>query len=229
MTLGIYILDMLKSIKTEASKYEPNRKPLMSLDEFGKDIDTEDDLERSYERYVEKEYMYFRAIAEHYFNKSKNELNVSFDISGQNYQVTIKTDTQDAFGEKPSMISKAVVYGLCQMQHSIDDVMYDMDIELVCKGFDENKIFSRSDLRPNKSENVTQTKEQKLSRQFGIKYSDLIEIQDYPLATYAGAEFYWTRFADIYSWVPSLHSSNVNAGEWRKESERNVLAVKSAN
>ena len=68
-----YIQSMLQDIEKERIKYEPNRKEILSVQDFCDE--TEDDYgndfskyEHGYEKYVENEYIYFRQIATHYKN-----------------------------------------------------------------------------------------------------------------------------------------------------------------
>jgi hypothetical protein len=65
-----YITDMMKDIQIQKEKYEPHRNTLrVPWDkddlEFKSDFRNKDD----YRNYVEKEYMYFRTLVQHYNSK----------------------------------------------------------------------------------------------------------------------------------------------------------------
>lgn len=66
------------------------------------------------------------------------------------------------------------------------------------------------------SQDSGETMERKFTTQYGLMYSDLVKITNYPLQTFDGADFYRHKSGDIYAWVPLLGSSR-NYGRWRKE------------
>lgn len=68
---------------------------------------------------------------------------------------------------------------------------------------------------------VVKDKKAALVAEFGIEYTDLVIIKNYPLQTYDGAIFFkHPPSSEIYAWVPDLPGSSVNTGRWRKEELR---------